>query len=105
MASENQQQSSASRKLKKIFQVDKYVCKYLTDEWFSDGKSLREYGKLYGVNYHVIEKIIQEDGYNIPLNTLNTICFNKGIKLSDFFIMVEKKYGNLIDDTFVVKKN
>jgi len=50
----------------------------------SKGMSTRKYGKIYGVNYHVIEKIQQEDGYNIPLSPLGTICFNHGIKLSDF---------------------
>ncbi|UGU15958.1 hypothetical protein LS482_20050 [Sinomicrobium kalidii] len=105
MADKNLQKGNTTdKKSKKVFRIDKYVCKYLAHEWFSGEKSLREYGKIYGVNYHVIEKIIEEDGYNIPLHTLNTICFNKGVKLSEFFTLVEKKYGGIIDDSFILKK-
>lgn len=88
---------------KKIYLTNKYVCKYISEEWLSDGKSMREYGRLYGVNYHVIEKIMEKDGYNIPLSTLTVICFNRGIKLSDFFKLVEDKYGNRLNDTFIMK--
>ncbi|EID72757.1 hypothetical protein [Imtechella halotolerans] len=98
-----QENKKNSKKLRKVFRVDKYVCKYLAEEWFSSGESMREYGKVYGVNYHVIEKIIGEDGYNIPLHTLNVICFNKGIKLSDFFKLVERKYGGKLDDHYELK--
>lgn len=88
---------------KKIYLTNKYVCKYISEEWLFDGKSIREYGRLYGVNYHVIEKIMEKDGYNIPLSTLTTICFNKGIKLSNFFKHVEDRYGNKLNDAFITK--
>jgi len=88
---------------KKIYLSNKYVCKFIREEWLSDGKSMREYGRLYGVNYHVIEKIIEKDGYNIPLYTLITICFNKGIKLSLFFKLLENKYGEKLNDSFILK--
>lgn len=88
---------------KKIYLTNKYVCKYISEEWLIDGKSMREYGRLYGVNYHIIEKIMEEDGYNIPLYTLSIICFNKGISLSEFFKLVENKYGNKLNDSFIYK--
>jgi hypothetical protein len=90
---------------KKVFLVDKYVCRYMKEEWFIDAKKdkLREYGRLYGIHYHTVEKIVEEDGYNIPLHTLNIICFNKGVSLSEFFKLVERKYGNKIDDSYVLK--
>ncbi len=88
---------------KKIYLSNKYVCKFISEEWLCDGKSMREYGRLYGVNYHVIEKIMEKDGYNIPLYTLTTICFNKGIKLSLFFKLVENKYGEKLNDSFILK--
>ncbi|MEP1489172.1 MAG: hypothetical protein ABJK28_12155 [Algibacter sp.] len=88
---------------KRIYHTSKYVCKYLSEQWLTDGKSTREYGRLYGVHYHTIEKIMEKDGYNIPLFTLSIICFNKGVKLSDFFEMVEDKYGAKLNDTFIMK--
>ena len=85
----------------KVYFSDKYVCKFISEEWLTSKEtSTRKYGKKYGVNYHVIEKIQQKNGYNMPLSTLSTICFNKGIKLSDFFKMVEKKYGKYLNDSY-----
>ncbi|MCM5662515.1 hypothetical protein [Galbibacter mesophilus] len=94
MASKNTNKS-------KVYFSNKYVCKFITEEWLSSKEtSTRKYGKLYGVNYHVIEKIQQKDGYNIPLSTLSTMCFNHGIKLSEFFKLVEKKYGKFLNDGY-----
>lgn len=88
----------------KVYFSDKYVCKFISEEWLtSKDTSTRKYGKIYGVNYHVIEKIQQDNGYNIPLSTLSTICFNQGIKLSEFFKLVEKKYGEFLDDSYEYK--
>ncbi|MAZ26673.1 MAG: hypothetical protein CL868_06295 [Cytophagaceae bacterium] len=93
------------KKTKKVFTADKYVCKYISEEWLSSQDiSSRKYGKKYGVNYHIIEKIQQEDGYNLPLSTLSTLCFNHGIKLSDFFKNVEKRYSDFLTDDYFIKK-
>ncbi|TNJ46085.1 hypothetical protein KFZ70_09105 [Tamlana fucoidanivorans] len=87
----------------KIYLTSKYVCKYISEEWLIDGKSTREYGKIYGVHKNTIEKIMEKDGYNLPLYTLSIICFNKGVKLSDFFKLVENKYGGKLNDSFILK--
>ena len=94
---------TSNKKSGKIHLTNKYVCRFISEEWLSDGKSLREYGRMFGVNYHVIEKIMEKDGYNIPLSTLSTICFYKKIALSDFFRMIESKYGNILKDSYVTK--
>lgn len=91
------------RNSQKIYLASKYVCKYISEEWLIYGKSTREYGRLYGVHKNTIEKIMEKDGYNLPMYTLSIICFNRGIKLSEFFKLVEKKYGNKIDDSYFVK--
>ena len=96
-------EKSNNKGVKRIYLASKYVCKYLSEEWLIDSKSAREYGRLYGVHYHTIEKIMEKDGYNIPLSTLSIICFNKGVRLSGFFEMVEDKYGNKLNDTFIAK--
>nr|MDQ8210673.1 hypothetical protein [Mariniflexile sp. KMM 9835] len=87
---------------KKIYHTCKYTCMYINEEWLNDGKSIREYGRFFGVNYHIIEKIMDKDGYNIPLSTLSIICFNKGVKISDFFKLIENKYGSdVLNDEFI----
>lgn len=103
MTKEIKAKMTETTKNKKNFQVNKYVCQFIMEEWLSDGQTLRKYGKTYGVNYHVIEKIIQKDGYNLPLHILSTMCFNRGIKLSDFFSLVEEKYGDKLNDHFYFK--
>ncbi|MCK0156347.1 hypothetical protein MWU65_04095 [Cellulophaga sp. F20128] len=87
----------------KIYLTSKYVCKYISEEWLIDGKSMREYGKFYGVHKNTIEKIMEKNGYNLPLYTLSIICFNKGISLSDFFKLVENKYGDKLNDSFILE--
>lgn len=93
----------SDKNTRKIYLTSKYVCKYISEEWLVDGKSMREYSKLYGVHKNTIEKIMEKDGYNIPLYTLTTICFNKGMKLSLFFKLVENKYGEKLNDSFILK--
>lgn len=89
----------------KIFLLDKFVCNFITTEWLSDGKSNLSHSKEYGVHPHILTKIKSQDGYRIPLSSLAIILFYKKISLSDFFLMIEKKYGSRINDDFVNKVN
>ena len=86
----------------KIFLVDKYVCNYICEKWMSANVSNRSFGKSHGIHESIVRKIKEEDGYRIPVSTLTTICFYKGIKLSDFFKLIEEEY-NQINDDFVLK--
>ncbi|GAA3651828.1 MULTISPECIES: hypothetical protein [Flavivirga] len=86
----------------KVFLLDKFVCNYITTEWLSDGASNLSHSKKYGVHRHILTKIKKEDGYRIPLSSLAIMCFYKKIALSDFFKMIENKYGSKINDDFVV---
>ena len=86
----------------KVFLLDKFVCNYITTEWLSDGASNLSQSKKYGVHRHILTKIKKEDGYRIPLSSLAIMCFYKKITLSDFFKMIEDKYGSKINDDFVV---
>jgi len=90
---------------KRVYSVDKYVCKVVKDYCF-EGFDLTKpmtIAKKLGIHYHTVEKIINEnDGYHIPVYTLSTICFYKGIKLSQFFKEVERLYGSKLDDTFKI---
>lgn len=91
-------------KNQKIFVVDKYVCNFISSEWMNNDQSSREFARLHGVHESVARKIKYENGYQIPVATLTAICFNHGIKVSDFFKMLESKYGDKINDDFIEKR-
>ena len=88
---------------KRIFLVDKYICNFIATEWFSGDISERELARTFGIHPNLIRKIKAEDGYKIPTSTLAIICFYKGIKVSDFFKILEEKYGHKINDDIILK--
>lgn len=92
---------------KRVYNIDKFVCKVIRDYCFKgyDFEKPKAIADKFGIHYHTVEKIIHRtDGYHIPVYTLNTICFYKGIKLSQFFEEVERIYESKLDDTFKIKK-
>lgn len=99
----NAKQSNETKKTK-VFLVDRHVCNFIRDEWMKDIESFRKWGKQHGVHEAIARKINEKEGYKIPVSTLNTICFYKQIKVSDFFVMLEKKYGNAQDKYYYVEK-
>lgn len=86
-----------------ISYLDKSVCNFITSEWIIDGKSNLSQSNDLGIHPHTLEKIKQSNGYRIPLTTLGIICFYKKVSLSEFFRMVEKKYGAKINENFALK--
>lgn len=105
MAKNNNRQSKDDHDAAKIFLLDKFVCNFIKTEWLSDGKSNLSQSKEYGVHPHILKKIKGDDGYRIPLSSLAIILFYRKISLSDFFLMIEEKYGSRINDDFVNKEN
>lgn len=99
--SENNADSTSSTT--KVFVVDKLVCNFIASEWFEPGKSDREHARQFGIHHNLIKKIKDKDGYKIPVSTLATICFYKGVTLEDFFASISTKYGDTINDDFVEK--
>lgn len=99
-----QSNKSKDKKPVKVFLIDRYVCNYICEKWMRDYKSNRSFGKSHGIHEGIARKIKEVDGYKIPVSTLTTMCFYKGIKMSDFFKLVEEKYGQLNDDFEIVIK-
>ena len=85
-----------------VFLFDKNICNYIRDEWFPAKESHLSLSNKFGVHRDIIRKIRTEDGYRLPMSSLAIIVFNKSMQLSDFFRLIEKKYGNL-KDVFVEK--
>lgn len=86
---------------KKIYLADKFICNFISEELFDSNLSIREVGRIHGIHQHVVSKINQKNGYRIPFSTIVTICFNRGIELPRFFKLLEKKYGQKLDDSFI----
>ncbi|WP_156101205.1 hypothetical protein [Salegentibacter sp. Hel_I_6] len=94
------------KKEKRVYNVDKYVCKYIRENIFKgfDKEKPMKIADKFGIHYHTVEKILgRPDGYHIPVYTLSTICFYKGMKLSQFFKEVERLYGRELDDSYKLK--
>lgn len=102
MSIDKKNENSEIKKTETVFLFDKYICDYISKEWFSNGESNSSLGKKFGVDRRIIGKIKEEDGYRIPMSSLAIIVFNKNIQLSDFFKLIEERYGNL-KDIFVDK--
>jgi hypothetical protein len=95
---------SPNKNAARVFLVDKYICNYIATTWLSDGLSGREQARRLGVHPNLILKIKDVDGYKLPVSTLATMCFYKGISLEEFFRVINEKYGEKINDDFVAKK-
>jgi DNA-binding Xre family transcriptional regulator len=94
---------SISTEPAKVFLLDKLICNYINSEWIDDNKSNLSQSNQYGLHPHVLKKIRENDGYRIPMSTLAIICFYRKVSLSDFFKLIEEKYGSKINDDFVNK--
>ena len=98
--------NNSNKENKRVYNVDKFVCKFIRENWFSGlhNDKPKKIADEFGIHYHTVEKIMsRQEGYHIPLYTLSTICFYKGVKLSQFFKEVERLYGRNLDDTYNLK--
>ncbi|MBS9766013.1 MAG: transcriptional regulator [Flavobacteriaceae bacterium] len=65
--------------------VNKKVCNYIAKQWISVSKSNRSFALDHNIDEKTVRKILKEEGYIIPLDTLYRICEAREIKLEDFF--------------------
>ena len=70
--------------------INKKVCNYIANEWVSTSKSNRSFALDHNIDEKTVRKILQENGYRIPIETIEKICEAKEIKLSKFFKLIEE---------------
>jgi DNA-binding Xre family transcriptional regulator len=70
--------------------INKKVCNYIANEWISSSKSNRSFALDHNIDEKTVRKILQENGYRIPIETIEKICEAKEIKLSTFFSLLEE---------------
>ncbi|CAM4029348.1 helix-turn-helix domain-containing protein [Flavobacterium weaverense] len=103
MATKTNNKSSDTNKEAVVFLLDQFICDYIRNEWLNVNRPILPQAQELGVHRHIIKKIIEDQPYRVPISTLAIICFYKKIDLSDFFKLIEEKYGSRINDDFVLK--
>lgn len=69
--------------------VNKKVCNYIAREWINTSKSNRSFALDHNIDEKTVRKILQADGYRIPLKTLSKICEAREVSLAEFFTLVK----------------
>jgi hypothetical protein len=103
MGSKMENKSLYKKKETVVFLLDQFICDYIRDEWLDASEPVLPQSQKLGVHRHIITKILENKPYRVPVSTLAIICFYKKIALSDFFKLIENKYGSRINDDFVLK--
>ncbi|MDM1093693.1 hypothetical protein [Myroides odoratimimus] len=75
------------------FITQKYIYKFNTDEE-NNKVSLRKYQAKCGISHSTLQKLVREEGYNIPLSVLYVILHYENISLSSFFKQIEGYSNN-----------
>lgn len=70
--------------------INKRICNYIASNWINESKSNRNFALDHNIDEKTVRKILQEEGYRIPVKTLQKICDSREIKLSDFFRLIEQ---------------
>jgi DNA-binding Xre family transcriptional regulator len=69
--------------------VNKKVCNYIAKEWVKKSKSNRNFALDHNIDEKTVRKILQEDGYRLPLKTLYKICESRNLMLEEFFRLIK----------------
>jgi DNA-binding Xre family transcriptional regulator len=70
--------------------INKRICNFIAKEWIASSKSNRSFAIDHNIDEKTVRKILKEDGYRVPVKTLQKICEAKEIKLSAFFILIDE---------------
>jgi len=71
--------------------INKRICNYIASEWIESYKSNRQFAIDHNLDEKTVRKILKKEGYRIPVRTLQKICEAKEIRLSEFFLIIEKE--------------
>lgn len=70
--------------------INREICKYISNEWISTYESNRSFALDHDIDEKMVRKILDEDEYRIPVETLKKICDAREISLSEFFERIEQ---------------
>jgi len=69
--------------------INKRICNYIAKEWVAKSKSNRAFALDHNIDEKTVRKILQKDGYRMPIKTLYKICEAKEISLEIFFNLIQ----------------
>lgn len=69
--------------------INKRICNYIAIEWIENSKSNRTFAIDHNIDEKTVRKILNPEGYRIPVKTLQKICEAREIKLSKFFELID----------------
>ncbi len=67
----------------------KILCNFISKEWISKAKSNRSFATNHNIDEKTVRKILNKDGYDMPISTLEKICEAREIKLMDLFKLID----------------
>ena len=100
MKSDNSKNNLSQDNLVWTYLLNKYICEFIRNEWFDPDLSNNDLAKFFDVHFSIIAKIKSGENYNMPIYTLSKICYYKEMKMSDFFILLERQYGSKLYEDF-----
>lgn len=65
--------------------INKKVCNYIAERWIKNSKSNRSFALDHNIDEKTVRKILKDEGYIIPIETIQKICEARDINLSSFF--------------------
>ena len=68
--------------------INKRICNFIASEWIKPSKSNRSFAIEHNIDEKTVRKILQKDGYRVPVITLQKICEAKEIRISAFFELI-----------------
>lgn len=71
--------------------INKRICNYISKKWIEEAKSNRRFADEHNIDEKTVRKILDPEGYRMPIETLEKICEAREIKISDFFKLIEKE--------------
>lgn len=72
-----------------MININKRICNYIAKEWIVVCKSNRSFALDHNLDEKTVRKILQKDGYRMPVKTLQKICDAREIKISTFFEFID----------------
>ena len=72
-----------------MININKRICNYIAVKWIAQSKSNRTFALDHNIDEKTVRKILQKEGYRMPVKTLQKICEAREIKISDFFKLID----------------
>lgn len=69
--------------------INKIICNYISKEWIFQAKSNRVFANEHNIDEKTVRKILQTEGYRMPIETLERICESREMKISEFFKLIQ----------------